>query len=292
MKEFKDYLHKEQLSESSIREHIKNITYYMNWAKEQKITQINYIQYHELLGYVQSMKVKGIYVSTQNIRLNSIRKYYEYIKKQGLIESNPARRIHIKGQIKNIIEYPLTHIELEKLFMDYVKYIEEKKQSRYSVTKHSKAYERNILIVSLMIWQGIQSGDLNKLEIRHVNLNDGTIYIPSSKRSQNRQLKLVSKQIILFHHYLTEREFKTDQLFTCHANNTIHQIVSELRGINPSIKNAQHIRGSIILHWLKVYSKRQAQYMIGHKYISSTEKYEIQELTELSDLLSKHHIFS
>lgn len=289
MQEFRNYLEKEQLSESSIREHIKNINYYMNWAKEHELSDINYITYHELLGYVQYMKTKHIHVSTQNIRLNSIRKYYESIKKQGLIESNPARRIHIKGQIKHVIIQPLSHIELDQLFSDYVQYSEEKKRAH---PKHSKAYERNILIASLLIWQGIQSGDINKLEISHVNLNEGTIYIPSGKRSQHRQLKLISRQIILFHHYLSDTEFKTTHLFTIHTNNTIQQIVSELRGINPSIKNAQHIRGSMILHWLKVYNKRQAQYMIGHKYISSTEKYEVQELTELSDLLSKHHLFS
>ncbi|HET6244522.1 MAG TPA: hypothetical protein VFF35_08400 [Bacteroidia bacterium] len=41
-----------------------------------------------------------------------------------------------------------------------------------------------------------------------------------------------------------------------------------------------------------MYDKRQVQYMAGHKWISSTENYEVQELTGLTDLLTKHHPFS
>jgi site-specific recombinase XerD len=33
------------------------------------------------------------------------------------------------------------------------------------------------------------------------------------------------------------------------------------------------------------------QYMAGHKYIGSTEMYEVQEMESLTDALSKHHPF-
>jgi integrase/recombinase XerD len=67
--------------------------------------------------------------------------------------------------------------------------------------------------------------------------------------------------------------------------------VLELHAINPSIANALHIRGSVIINWLKQHNKRQVQYMAGHKYISSTEAYAIQEIGTLQDELSKHHPF-
>jgi integrase/recombinase XerD len=43
------------------------------------------------------------------------------------------------------------------------------------------------------------------------------------------------------------------------------------------------------MHWLKFHGKRQTQYMIGHKWISSTEYYELQDLEALTNLLDKHH---
>jgi site-specific recombinase XerD len=64
-----------------------------------------------------------------------------------------------------------------------------------------------------------------------------------------------------------------------------------LQGINPSVTNALHIRGSVIINRLKQHNKRQVQYMAGHKYISSTEAYALQEMDTLQDELSKHHPF-
>jgi IS1 family transposase len=52
-----------------------------------------------------------------------------------------------------------------------------------------------------------------------------------------------------------------------------------------------HIRVSVILNWLRQHNKRQVQYMAGHKYIHSTEMYEVQELESLTDALTKYHPF-
>jgi len=68
-------------------------------------------------------------------------------------------------------------------------------------------------------------------------------------------------------------------------------MVQELQGLNPLITNALHIRASVILNWLKLHPKREVQYRAGHKYISSTEKYAVQEMDGLQDALSKHHPF-
>lgn len=66
---------------------------------------------------------------------------------------------------------------------------------------------------------------------------------------------------------------------------------STIAGINPRLTNALHIRGSVIINWLKLHNKRQVQYMAGHKYISSTEAYAVQDRDTLQDELSKHHPF-
>jgi hypothetical protein len=82
-----------------------------------------------------------------------------------------------------------------------------------------------------------------------------------------------------------------DFLFPGNLHNVIYALVQELQGINPSITNALHIQGSVIINWLKQQKKRQVQYMAGHKYISSTEAYAVQDLDGLQDELSKHHPF-
>jgi site-specific recombinase XerD len=82
-----------------------------------------------------------------------------------------------------------------------------------------------------------------------------------------------------------------EELIPGSLRNVIQQLVEEIRGLNPVITNALHIRGSVILNWLKIHPKRQVQYMAGHKYISSTEKYASQEVEDLQDALAKYHPF-
>ena len=147
-----------------------------------------------------------------------------------------------------------------------------------------------------MIWQGLHSGELEKLEVNHVNLNEGIIYIPSTARSNSRELKLSTQQILTLHSYIhggtrDKLKPKGEELLPGNLHNTISLLSEELKGINPQIKNAQHIRASVILYWLRQHNKRQVQYMAGHKYIHSTEAYEVQELETLTDQLTKHHPF-
>jgi hypothetical protein len=74
---------------------------------------------------------------------------------------------------------------------------------------------------------------------------------------------------------------KGDELFPGNLHNPIYLLVQELQGINPVLTNALHIMGSVIINWLKLHNKRQVQYMAGHKYISSTEAYAVQDLDTL-----------
>ena len=287
LQSFEYYLRDEGLKASTATEHVKNIQRFMLWATSADLTEVQQISYNELLTYVQYLKGRGVGIPTLNNRLNSIRRYYEHLKQEGVIERNPARRLHIKGTLKQIVVSPLSYNELEMLYGEYAK-----PKEYYREAKSKVVHQRNAVFLSLMIWQGIHAGHLEKIEIAHVKLNEGTIYIPGAARSKGRELKLDSRQIIVLHQYITETSFTGEKLFDCHAHNTMQLLMNELKGINPALRNAGHIRASVILHWIKMYGKRQVQYMAGHKWIGSTEHYQVQELDGLIDMLGKHHPFS
>lgn len=284
---FKHYLESESLAESTIAEHLRNIERFILWAKENNRTGIDRLSYNELLTFVGDMKEKGLTTSTINIRLCSIRKYYEHLKQEGIIELNPARKIHIKGGVKKIVVNPLTYAELEAIYHHYLKYIEEKPIRE---AKQKQVNLRRKVWLGLLIWQGLHSGEMEKLEIQDIRLSEGIICVPGAN-SQSRELKLEPLQIIPLHEYLGSLPPSQLKLLP-DAHNDTNRFIQEVKGINPLISNAGHIRSSVILHWLKMYSKRQVQYMIGHKWVSSTEHYEMQELSGLTDLLEKHHPFS
>lgn len=291
--QFKSYLYEHRLRDSTVNAHVQNVGYFLQWIEVNGLHEVENISYNDLLNYVQYEQQRNKDVSTINLRISSISKYFEFLKTEGTVNRNPARTLRIKGKAKTIIQNPLKYDELLNLYNGYKTL---QKQSLHQ-SKTDLAHQRNIIIVGLLIWQGLHSGELEKLEVNHINLNEGTIYIPSTARSNNRTLKLSTQQILTLHTYIqggTRDKLKpqNEKLFAGNLHNTVCLLIEELKGINPQIRNAQHIRASVILHWLRQHNKRQVQYMAGHKYINSTEMYEVQELETLTNQLTKHHPFS
>jgi site-specific recombinase XerD len=294
IEDFKNYLQQRHFRESTIIGHLKNASLFLRWIENVGLYEAENITQNNLLEYVQYEQKRNIDVATINTRLTTISKYFEFLKAESLVTRNPARTLRIKGKIKTITEQPLKYADLEALYFEYKKLnkvvANNVKESVYL------AHQRNIIIVGLLVWQGLHSGELEKLEVSHINLDEGKIYVPSTARSNSRTLQLHAQQVVQLHTYLhggirEQMKMKGDKLFAARTADIVNALLEELKGLNPIIKNAQHIRASVILYWLKQYNKRQVQYMAGHKYIDSTEKYAVQETDSLTDLLVKHHPF-
>lgn len=291
MDEFEHYLQASKLSASTIESHCYNVKLFMQWLDKEKHIDAASVGYNDMLAYIQHQKQNNVSPATINLRLNSITHYFDYLKKIDEVRKNPARTLRVKGVVKRVVENPLSIEELQTLY-DHYRLL--KKVSAHQLNT-DLAHQRNTVILGLLTFQGVHSGELQKMEVSHVSVDEGTVYIPSSSKSNSRTLQLKPAQILPIHEYLqgTRPQLKPagEELFPGNLHNTIYLLVQELQGINPVLTNALHIRGSVIINWLKQYNKRQVQYMAGHKYISSTEAYAVQDLDTLQDELSKHHPF-
>jgi site-specific recombinase XerD len=291
MEAFKNYLQQRNFRESTINGHLQNISYFIKWINDNQFYEIENITQNNLLEYVQHEQKRNIDVATINNILTSISKYFEFLKEEKLVTRNPARTLRIKGKVKTITEQPLKYADLEALYFAYKKL--EKITTKNLQERVNITHQRNIIIVGLLVWQGLHSGELEKLEVNHINLDEGKIYISSGSRSNSRTLQLHVQQVVQLHTYIHGgvHTMHNNKLFKGRMCDIVQALLEELKGLNPIIKNAQHIRASVILNWLKQYNKRQVQYMAGHRYIDSTERYAIQETDSLTDLLVKHHPF-
>ncbi|MGH2645228.1 MAG: hypothetical protein ACRDE2_14840, partial [Chitinophagaceae bacterium] len=74
-------------------------------------------------------------------------------------------------------------------------------------------------------------------------------------------------------------------------SNIISTLLKQIRQINSSVTSINQIRASTIVHWLRLYHLRKVQYLAGHKYISSTERYQSSNLEDLKEDISKYHPF-
>jgi integrase/recombinase XerD len=279
---------------NTIRGVLNEIKLYMLWSEKDNI-QIEAANYNDILTYINYCREKGNSKRTIRSKLNCLKHYYDYLQASQEIQINPAIDIRLKNVEKSIIPAMIKYEEFEKLYQDY--------------PTNGILQKRNKCILGLLIYQGLNTSELNKLEIKDVKLEEGKIYIPSMAKSNSRILKLESHQIIQLQNYifkirpvlLTMTEKNTDQLFISTGKTGIknpHNIFSSvkylleyLRKMEPKIKDAKQIRASIINHWLKQYNIRQVQYMIGHKYVSSTERYNTNKLESLQEQIGKLHPF-
>jgi len=73
------------------------------------------------------------------------------------------------------------------------------------------------------------------------------------------------------------------------VDNAIIKMLENLKKQHPKIKDAKHLRTSVITNWLKKYSIRKVQQLARHRYISSTEAYQVNNMDELKDDINRFH---
>ena len=218
---------------------------------------------------------------------------------------NPATGLYLKGHRCKVVSGTIGFKELENLY-----------QTCKTGTLREK---RNKVILGLLIYQGITTEELSRLETGHVNLKEGKIDIPGNRRRNSRTLELKPFQILKLNEYLTKTRLKIlaeitkskparkpgrinkirikEQLFVSlngseHIKNSLLHLFRDVQKINPDITNAAQIRQSVIVYWLKNHNLREVQYMAGHKYVSSTERYQTNNLDNLQKKLEKCHPLS
>jgi integrase/recombinase XerD len=290
--EFKAYLETLTHVDVCVFDHLSELNLFSAWLEGKAIKNIVRIKRSDIYDYMTYQKQLGNQQGTQNRKLNSLRKYYDCMIDLGHIERNPASGIYIGKRKQKVVENPLSNIELNNLFQNISTYFETReKVSNYKTDVFEKINKRDTLIVSLMVFQGLNTGELDRLTVEDVNVKKGTIYIGSSGRSVSRVLRLDTSQTIPFYEYLLQLESSQSKLFSIRVRSYMFELLKIIRAIEPKVKNAEHIRQSRIIAWVSDLDIRTAQYQIGHRYVSSTEKYLIHTTDDLVDELNKIHLF-
>jgi site-specific recombinase XerC len=78
------------------------------------------------------------------------------------------------------------------------------------------------------------------------------------------------------------------------ANDTLQiwkGLTNDIKSKYKQFVNFKQVRTSVITHWLKQYNLRQVQYMAGHRYVSSTEGYLVNQMEDLQADIDQFHPF-
>ena len=287
MQSFEQYLHYRQLSPKSIETYNRYKNIFFNYLESEGL-QATELTYTDLLDFVGYCKQRGLKESYIMMVLGVVRHYYNYLKYTHQTKSNPASGLYLRGKQKTLPHDLLTHDQLEQIYSEF-------KQT-------GLVGKRNRVMLGLMIYQGLTSRELYLLEPANINLQEAKILIPGTRRSKRRTLSLEAHQVIDMQQYIEKTRGliieiagkQTAKLFTSlgesdNLRNTIDKLMRALRKQFDFVVNAKQLRQSRLGIWIKQYDIRKVQYLAGHKYVSSTERYQSTNLGDLQKELQKHH---
>lgn len=281
---FEEYRNKNGYSAKSIRVQNSHVNRLKNWCINQNIN-LEEITYNQALQFIDSERQRGILNQSIIREINSIRIYFDYLLESGTVKQNIIKRIRIRQNGKKVIPETVTSQQLENIYHDFMNIPEWEHKTQTAKELH----KRNVVLLGLLVYQGLTSGETAKLETNHINLAEGKIYIPSTRKSNARTLKLQANQILPIKTYIEEFRPSPYLFPTKKQSDMICKIVEQAKKYHPEIIDSRQIRTSVIMNWLKTNNIRQVQYMAGHKSIRSTEQYRTHDLTDLTKQLELFH---
>ena len=286
--ELEQYL-KQQNAPSTAKRYQREIELFFLSLEKQNIQPKN-ATYQQIMDYLGTLRKqeKGKQLP---VILHAIKKYYSYLITTGQRKDHPSKYIKLRDKQSR-------DIQLQDLFKTEELALLLERKERYAIIKN-----RNQIIISLLIYQGLTNGELKNLEVENINLEQGTIYIKPGRKTNARTLKLQSKQVYWLMSYLQNdrpqllKNRESNQLIISSRGTAeetgegIGYIIETCRHLFPDRKlNAKTIRQSVITNLLKQGKDlRLVQAFAGHKYPSTTERYKQTQVEQLKNQILKYH---
>lgn len=316
MNDFEKWLQSKGLSKATITYYNAQSMDFIVWCDAQNTEPENTVS-TDITAYLKHLQNKGHQNKTRNYQLNILKHFFDWQITNEQREDNPAKHIKLRGTRHKSL-YPIfSKQELESIYHSYViPHDNDSRSNKNWFTNYKLSRQRNKAILSLMIYQGLCTDEVNRLTLNDVKLREGTIFIAGTRKSEERTLELKPQQIMeLMEYQLTTRrellKFCSPPLGELEGavclyflpvpaagkkmitdNNGINvwkRLSEDVKSNNKKFINFLQVRASVITHWLQQYNLRQVQYMAGHRYVSSTESYLVNQMEDLQSDIDQFH---
>ena len=226
-------------------------------------------------------------------KLAAVRAFYKFLAKEGAIAANPAATVSTPK-----LDKTLPRIMTEEEMNNFLNRVAE------AVPKGEPMMRRDRAILELLYASGLRVSELAGLDLRSINYGDGMLLVRGKGRKE-RIVPFGSKAKQALEDYLPIREKllmevrKTGQtaLFinTKGARLTTRSVDRLLKkyvlAFGPNVKVSPHsMRHAFASHLLTEGADlRSIQEMLGHKSLSTTQKYTQVSIKQLIDVYDKTH---
>lgn len=276
----------EKYSPQTVKVYLLDIERYLQYMGPERAEKATY---QEVMEYVDYLRKSFSNPGTINRMLYAVKAWYFYLITSGKRADHPCRQLRLKDARAGDIQLQdlFSSAEMEKLMQ---------RKERYA-----KATQRNRVVISLLIYQGLRQGEIPRIRLEDIDLESGSIYVRAMTRTMARTLTLKPNQVMLLYDYIekvrpTLLKTDTDRLVvtlrgTPESGEGISYLVETFKPLFPDrTLNARTIRQSVITNLLKEGKDlRVVQVFAGHKKISTTERYRQSGLEELQEAIEKYH---
>ncbi len=284
IKTYAAWLHQLGYAQSSITgRHTRNIKEFIGFIRKYGIHEWKEITVHHISDYLNYLrgrenKVVGGRLTEKTVydHYRSLQLLFELLTTQEIIAINPTTQIEVKSPLRQQRKITVTELEITQL---------------YEACKDDK--ERAVL--SLNYGCGLRVGELEKLEIRDLKLDDGYLIVRKGKGNKRRAVPMSAGVIKDLRNYLkNERPRLTAERYYERTNqsvllNEVGRLMREWtfnktlkrlaeRTENPDLISKRittHImRHSIATHLLNNgMDVHQVRQFLGHVLLSTTQIY-------------------
>jgi len=259
-KKFIDYLKKQGKSSSTILAYNNDLNQLADFLSKRQITQVNSVGKEQIEEFKEYLAYNKYLPKSASRKLNAIKSFFRYSKNQNLIEANPTENV----------EYPQYETKPPRILS----------QMEYRALRDAVRNDiRLAAVIELLLQTGLRIGELARLELD--DIKDNQLRIRAYESQPERTIVLNSSAKKALERWLDFRPktkvknvfiTKTGRAFLIRNIRTIVNRYFREAGIKDATIN--DLRHTFIAHQLAGgASVVMIQKMVGHKRLSTTEKY-------------------
>lgn len=255
--------------------------------EEYQISDLEKVEYGIIRSWIVQLSNSQLSNRSINRKLSSLKAYYKFLLKIGVIEISPLAR-HRSLKTPKKVEVPFSELEMDKVLLQI---------------PFDDNFEgvRDRLIIELLYATGIRRSELVNLKMTQIDLSSKTIKV-IGKRNKERIVPLLDSTVHFMEAYIRERNDLVEisdkaHLFLLKSGNKIYEtlvyrIINKYFSlVSPKVKKSPHIlRHTFATHMLnKGADLNSVKELLGHSSLASTQVYTHTSIAELKKVHGSSH---
>lgn len=247
-------------------------------------TELEKIDYLSLRKYLAVLKEKNLQTRTVGRRLSTLRSFFRFLCREGLIKNNPILMLSSPKLEKRLPSF-MTEEEVSRLI-----------ESAFAKTPKDLAGLRDRAILEVFYSSGLRISELVGLNLEDIDFISGILKV-KGKGKKERIVPVGETALVTVRNYLKQRKKQSEALFLNHHDQRITArgvrflLVKYFKscGIKPGV-SAHTFRHSFATHLLNHGADlRTVQELLGHANLSSTQIYTHLTTDKLKSVYDKAH---